>query len=124
MFLMKKNIAILQIKGFHETATFISYITKLWNILNVKSPGKVFKINDENREPIRSVEDERLCYRSSMASNISSMDTSKSARESRVMQLMKDASNALHVTLNGLVDLTKILLQKRCFLYTSLAVSE
>ena len=108
----EKTVAALTIKGYHDTATFVSHVTKLWNILNTKSAEKGFRLNDADREPIRSVDDKRLSYLNTMASNFLLMDTSKSVYETRIMQLTKDTSNALHITLNGLVDLVKNLLNK------------
>ena len=52
----EKTIAALQLKAFDETATFISYITKTWNILNVKSPEKGYRLNDKNKDPMRSAD--------------------------------------------------------------------
>ena len=71
-----------------------------------------FKLNDENRKPFESADDQRLESILQLAEKFNNMDTSKSPCSGRVMCLAQDTSNALHLTLNVIVSLIKLLLSK------------
>ena len=108
----EKTVAALENHGFKETATFVRDVTKLWNCLNVKSKDAGRNLNDANREPFKSLEDERYTFIQEMADKFKEMDTSLSQYDARVMCLTGDTSNALVVTLEGLIALIKLLLSK------------
>ena len=95
-------------KNFEETAICVEHITKLWNILNVRSRYTGKRLNDIDREPINSVDDSKLEFLQKMATSLKLMDTSKQWQ--RINSLTSDTANAWHVLLNGIVDVTKCLL--------------
>ena len=90
------------------TLMFVNNVTKLWNIMNIKSPNSGTKLNDIDKEPIRCPNDSRLKFLESMAASCKQMVNS--VLRHRIRGLTADTSNALHQTLNGFVDLTKTLL--------------
>lgn len=104
----EKVVAFLKICGYEDTALFVENVLKTWNILNVKSRYAGVQLNDPTRKAIESKTDERLVFLEKMATSFKLMDRSKQGK--RVKGLTSDTANALHVTLLGLVDLTKTLL--------------
>ena len=108
----EKTVAELKVQGCNETATFVDHVTKLWNCLNVKSKDAGRNLNDRNREPFKSLEDERYKFISDMADRFKEMDVSLSKYPGRIMCLTVDTSNAIYVTLKGIVALIKLLLTK------------
>ena len=82
----------------------------MWQIINVKSPYAGANLNDPNRYPIDNLCDERLNFLQKMATSLKLMDRSKKGK--RIRALTSDTANALHVSLNGLVELTKTLLER------------
>ena len=105
-------MAELTSHGYTDTATFIEHATRLWNCLNVKTTDAGRNLNDSNREPFRSLEDERLKFIDDMTEQFKKMDASLSKYKGRVMCLTVDTSNALHLILKGIVALIKLLLTK------------
>ena len=93
-------------------AVFVKTVTMLWNCINFKSKNAWFLLNDENRKPFESVDDERFESILQLAENINDMDVSKSRYSGRVMYLTADTNKALHLTLHDLVSLIKLLLAK------------
>ena len=81
---------------------------RMWHILNVKSPCEGRNLEDPDRYPINSPDDERLNYLDRNAASLKLMDNSKKGQ--RVRGLTVDTANAWHVSLLRLVDLTKSLL--------------
>ena len=81
---------------------------RMWYILNVKSPCEGRNLEDPVRYPINSPDDERLNYLARIAASLKLTDNSKKGQ--RVGGLTVDTANAWHVSLLGLVDLTKSLL--------------
>ena len=108
----EKTVATSENHGFIETVTFVRDVTKLWNCLNVKSKDAGRNLNDANREPFKSLEDERYTFIQEMADKFKGMDTSPSQYNRRVTCLAVDTSNALVVTLEGLIAVIKLLLSK------------
>ena len=94
----EKTTAVLNQKKLDDTALFISKITGMWYILNVKSPNEGVHLNDPDRHPISSPDDERLLFLENMATSLKLMDSSK--RE-RVRGLSSQTANAWHVSLLG-----------------------
>ena len=80
----------------------------MWHILTVKSPNEGVHLNDPDRHPISSPDDERLLFLENMATSLKLMDNSK--RGQRVRGLSSQTANAWHVSLLGTVDLVKTLL--------------
>ena len=107
MFLTRKQYP-LKIREMNGTATFVEHVTKMWNILNVRSTTKGFHLNDEDRYPIYAPTDRRLDFLLKMATTFKLMDNSK--RGFRYKGLTLETSSALHQTLSGLVEVVRVLL--------------
>ena len=103
---------ILLLNSYDDTAVFVKAVTMLWNCINVKSQNAWFLLNDENRKPFESVDDERFESTLQLAKTFKDMDVSKSRYSGRVMCLTADTSKALHLMLLGLVSLIILLLTK------------
>ena len=56
----EKNGAVLQQKKYDDTSIFINCVTRMWNILNIKSPAVGHGLDDVNRLPFTDQRDERL----------------------------------------------------------------
>ena len=106
----EKTVAVLKINGFHSTETFVRLVTRMMNMLNVKSPYTATKLNDTDRRVIRDVEDDRFPYLESMAGMFEKMDPANSQYPGRVMCLTTQTSKALSLTLRGVVAVSKTLL--------------
>ena len=104
-------------KKMHGTYKFVDNITKMWNILNIKTPTSGINLNDKNREPFRDPNDMRLKFLENIATSFKKMDNSFVGH--RMRGLTVDTSNALHQTLNGIVEL-----EKHCFHVTMLFYAE
>ena len=108
----EKTVAVLQQNGFADTACFVRQVTKMWNILNVKSPKAAVRLNDPNRKPFSDKDDTRLQFLQSMATSFSEMNPRSVPGQMRKQMLTIDTSEALSLTLNGLVSLIQTLLDK------------
>ena len=107
----EKTSAALRLKGANDTEEFVEMVTKMWNILNVKSKTAAKNLNDPNRAPFENALDDRLVHLKTMATTFKQMDTS-SQRNGRILGLTSDTSNALHITLHRLSSLVPVLLGK------------
>ena len=105
-------MASLQKNGCKETGRFIQLVLQMWNCLNVKHLDTWYHLNDANRKPVYHTDDTRLTFLVDMATLFKKMDTYSASSQVRTMDLTTDTSNALHVTLNGLVSLVSQLLGK------------
>ena len=56
----EKTIACLRRHGRHETAHFVELVTRMWKILNIKSPDAGRDLNDGDRETFTITDDPRL----------------------------------------------------------------
>ena len=110
VFYEKTCVALAQRK-MYGTYKIVDNITKMWNILNIKTPTSGRNLNDKNREPFRDPNDMRLKFLENIATSFKKMDNSFVGH--RMRGLTVDTSNALHQTLNGIVELVKTLLS--CF---------
>ena len=79
----------------------------MWHILTVKSPNEEVHLNDPDRHPISSPDDERLLFLENMATSLKLMDNSK---RGRVRGLSSQTAEAGHVSSLGMVDLERTLL--------------
>lgn len=104
----EKTIAALQMKGLDGTEAFVRQITRMWHIINVKSPEKGIRLNDPDRLPITDPNDSRLDFLLKMATSLKKMDNAKKGH--RIRSLTADTANAWHVTLTGMVEVTRKLL--------------
>ena len=55
-----KTVAALNMHGYEEIAIFMRQITRMWNILNIKSPKKGMRLNDQGR-CVAKCENEEKC---------------------------------------------------------------
>ena len=106
----EKTIAALMQKSLNDTALFVKNIMRTWNIPNVKSPDVGRRLNDPDRYPIETPDDQRICYLEKMATSLKLIDNSKQGRGQRIRGLKQETANAWHVSLLGLVNLAKSLL--------------
>ena len=91
------------------TAKFVKYVTRMWNIINIRSTGSGFRLNDPDiRMPFNNLNDPKLDFLMKMATMFKRMDNSISGR--RIKGLTCQTSNALHQTLVGFIELIKTLL--------------
>ena len=104
----EKTVVALKLRKMDDTATFVEHVTKMWNIINVRSTSSGFHLNDNDRYPITNPNDSRLDFLLNMATAFKLMDNSK--KGSRNKGLTLDTSSALHQSLYGLVHLVRILL--------------
>ena len=105
----EKTVVALNLKGCNGTALFVQQITRMWHILNIKSPTEGRNLNDPDRHPIHSSDDDRLIFLEKMATSLKLMDSSKKGK--RIRCLTHETSEAWHVSLHGLVGVTKNLLK-------------
>ena len=91
-----------------ETASFVRNVTKMWNVLKIRSISIGYRVKDNDRLPFTDVNDKRLDFLLRMATIFVQMDNS--IKGSRIKGLTTETSNALHQTLVGIVDLIKTLL--------------
>ena len=104
-----KTCAVLDGKvGMEGTAKFVKLITRMWNILNIRSRDIGIRLNDPDRLPVTDPNDPRLDYLLQMATMFKPMDNSVRGR--RVRGLTSETANALHSTLVGIVELIRTLL--------------
>ena len=82
--------------GKKDTARFVSLFTRIWNILNIKSPQAGKHLNDTDREKFESKRNPRLTFLLKMASSIKLMDSGK--RGARPRGLTCDTANTFHRT--------------------------
>ncbi|XP_066911172.1 uncharacterized protein [Clytia hemisphaerica] len=99
-----------QMQNMNVTGTvkFIDKVNTMWKILNVRTVGKDIRHNNPLEAVINSSQDSRLQQLIDYADWFLSIG--KKSGGKRMKTLTKDTSNALHHTLNGLVELTKHLL--------------
>ena len=72
----EKTSAVLRKRGNIGTAVFVENITKLFNMLNVKSPEAARQLSDPDRAVFSTYDDERYDYLLQMAESFERMDTS------------------------------------------------
>ena len=107
----EKMIVALRMHGYDETSTFLLSVTRMWNILNVKSLDVGVRLNDPDRYTISDANDARLQFLLDIADSFAEMDPRKLPNGMRVKMLTADTSEALAMTLRGVVSLTKVLLE-------------
>ena len=107
----EKTCAVLDGKtGMEGTSKFIKLVTRMWNILNIRSCDIAARLNDPDRETFTDPNDPRLDFLLKMATMFKQMDNS--VRWNRVKGLTGETANALHRTLVGIVELIRILLNQ------------
>jgi hypothetical protein len=96
--------------GMEGTAKFVKLVTRMWNMLNIRSCDIAVRLNDPDREKFTDPNDPRLDFLLKMATMFKEMDNS--VRGKRTKGLTGETSNALHKTLVGIVELIRTLLRK------------
>ena len=112
----EKTVAVLSGK---TTQVMVQNVTKMWHILNVKTPSAGKRLNDDDRYPIVDENDERLKYLEEIADCFNQMESNYTHR---VRSLTDDTRKGLYVTLYGVVDITRMLLRDKKFKYVLLGV--
>ena len=104
----EKTVAVLKLNGADSTEAFVRLVTRMMNMLNVRrSPHTATKLNNPDRETFRRVDDYRFEFLEHMAGMCGKMDSSSSKYPGRVMCLTNQTSNALSVTIRGVVEVAK-----------------
>ena len=101
------------VDGANSTGAFVQLVTRMMNILNVKSPHTAKKLNDPDRRVIRDIDDDRFPFLENMVCMFEKMDPASSRYPGRIMCLTSQTSQALSVTLRGIIEVSKTLLRKR-----------
>ena len=74
----------------------------MWKCLNIKSRETCYIVFDDDRKPFTNTFDLRLGYLTPLATMSKSMDTYSVWR---TLEVATDTSNALHITLDGILKL-------------------
>ena len=90
----EKTVACLERNDRKDTARFVSLITRMWDMLNVKSPEAGRRLNDPDRKQFLSDSDSRLDFLLKMGIFLKLLDSSK--RGCSVKKLTSETANALH----------------------------
>ena len=108
----EKTVAAMKIKQFEDTCIFVEEATQLWHMLNVKSTNYGTQLHDAERYPFTSIVDLRYIFIEEMATEFRNMNTFLTPYPTLVMTLTNDTSEARYLTLQGIVSITIILLEK------------
>ena len=106
----EKTVAALMLRKCDDTAVFVEHVTRMWNMLNIKTSRDGTNLNNKDRLPFTLADDSRFGYLHNMARSLKLMDASE--LRYRINPLTADTSNALHMTINGIIHLIRLLLQK------------
>ena len=123
----EKTVAALIQDDFNDTAAFVSFILRVWKILNNKSTTAYITLNDVDRKPITSASDMSLTFLENAASFFSKLTSNKASvvpgvpqQTRRVMALTKETSASLSQTLRGLTTMCADLLKDNAVHYVLL----
>ena len=108
----EKTIAVLKEMDKEGTTIFVEQVTRLINILNVKSPVVGKRLNDTDRETFQGTDDHRFDFLLKMSQMFEKMDTASTIFPTRVMCLTTQTSNALSLTIQGIVEIIRMFLGK------------
>ena len=108
----EKTVAVLKESDKTGTTIFVELVTRLINILNVKSPDVGYRLNDPDRKVFEDIDDNRFDFLLNMSQMFAKMDTSSTIFPTRVMCLTSQTSNALSLTIKGMVAIIKMILGK------------
>ena len=97
-----------------ETADFIAFVLKLWNVMNVKSCLKGRFKRDRTMDPVRSTEDWKLSYLRQCADFLDRWE------EARTPGLTKETFLALRQTCRALADCATYMLEELGFSFVLL----
>ena len=106
----EKTVAKLEGRsGMEGTHIFVKLVTRMWNILNIRSCDTARRLNDPDREKFTDPNDPRLNFLLKMATMFKKMDCSLRGQRSR--GLTSETADALHRTLHGIVEIIRTLLR-------------
>ena len=114
----EKTITAFNMQDYFETIRFVTQVLRTWECPNIKSPEACWMLFDDDRKPFTNAYDQRLGYLTSSATMFKSMYTESASSKTRILGLTTDASNALHITLNGVVKLITLLSTKIKYVLT------
>ena len=106
----EKTVAVLKESDKTGTTIFVELVTRLINILNVKSPDVGYRLNDPDKKVFEATDDTRFDFLKNMSQMFEKMDTSSTIFPTRVMYLTSQTSNALSLTIKGKVAIIKMIL--------------
>jgi hypothetical protein len=114
----EKVVTALELDGRKETCELVGITTRLWKILNVKHPCSHIRLNDSDRKPITSCEDENYQFLQRMLLLFEKMPNGRGpTRKATVTTQTRDA---FIQTLSGLLHLSKKLLTERSWSFVML----
>ena len=58
----EKTVASLEKRNLVDTAIFVKMVTRMWNMINIKSPHAGYRTNDPDQNPFCDKSDGRLVY--------------------------------------------------------------
>ena len=93
----EKTIAALRMRGKQETAEIVDIVLRMWKYSNIKNPYLHIRLNDEDRRPFTSPNDERLSFLQSLAHSIVDMRGGRGS--SRIQSLTAETRQAMFSTL-------------------------
>ena len=106
---IKKTVAELTDK---DTKVMVENVTKMWHILNFKTPSDGKRLNDEDIVPVSDINDPRLSFLTEIGDCFKSMESKYTDRVRT-----DNTRTALHLTLHCLVDMAKMFLIDKTFKY-------
>ena len=125
----RQNVSVMLAVFNDKTAAallqdgFIATLTKIWNMLNVKSVTTHHHLNDPNRKAFESLEDTRLPFLVKVADAVKTMQGGKG--RSRSCSLTTETRDALYKTLHGIVFMIrKLLSEDHQFVLTAIFQSD
>ena len=107
----EKTVAVLtENDEYNGTKTFVRLVTRMINTLNGKLTYAADNLNDSDHvEKFESVDDDRFEFLANMATMFKQMDTATSKYPTRVMSLTSQTSNALSLSIRGIIEIIKML---------------
>ena len=105
----EKTVAALKDNSLDETVLFVQIITRMLNILNVRKVITGCRLNGDELMPFRSIDDKRFGFLRHLVKSFS-----KCPQWFRVSNptITSDTGIALKTTIDGLVNLIKLLLER------------
>ena len=107
--LHEKTVAALRPQQ-RETSELLNIFVQMWNMINIKRKDSDIRLNDVNRAPFLTTSDSRFDFMIDFANAINLMPGGKGW--SRQMSLTSETKLAVANTVNGLVELMRLLLSE------------
>ena len=84
-----KTVAAFEKRNLVDAAIFVKMVTRMWNMINIKSPHTGYRTNDPDRNPFCDKSDERLVYICKLATMSKRMGNSPKVDECIVLLLIQ-----------------------------------